>query len=245
MASTPSSFQTGNHLLDLLPPGNPKPVSGLVQPVTFKLRQVLYSVRGPIDYVYFPSSGIISAMTVMEDGRAIEVATIGKEGMAGLTTLVGGETSPYEVMVQVPGEGWRMRTTVFQEEVRKVDGWRKIFVLYHTAFAMQVSYAVACNGLHTIEQRCCRWLLMTHDRVGSESLPLTHEFLAIMLGVRRASVTDVLHPLQKRGLIRNGRGRIEIIDRAGMEAHACECYQAINAEFTRVFGPSPPRRWEN
>src|SRR5205809_3169862 len=121
-------------------------------------------------------------------------------------------------MVQVPGDGLRMRADVLKEEASQDGPLRRLLVLYNTAFSTQVSYSVACNGLHKVERRCCRWLLMTQDRVGSNVLPLTHEFLAIMLGVRRASVTDVLQPIQKRGLIQNCRGRIEITDRPGLES---------------------------
>src|SRR5436190_20638236 len=114
--------------------------------------------------------------------------------------------------------GLRMTAAALREECALDGPLRRLLVLYNTAFSTQVSYSVACNGLHKVEKRCCRWLLMTQDRVGSNILPLTHEFLAIMLGVRRASVTDVLHPLQERGLIRNDRGEIEILDRPGLEA---------------------------
>ena len=174
-------------------------------------------------------------MTVMEDGSAIEVATVGKEGMVGLAAFIGGETSPYEVMVQVPGHGVRMRADALRKATEQPGPLRSVLVDYHAAFSLQVSYSVACNGLHKIEKRCCRWLLMTQDRVGSKTLQLTHEFLAIMLGCRRASVTEVLQPLQDAGFIRNGRGEIEILDGAGLEKHACECYRATNAEFARLF----------
>jgi len=155
-------------------------------------------------------------MTVMENGDAIEVATIGKEGMAGMTAFIGDEASPNDFMVQVAGEGLKMRADVFREEAKRDGPLRQVMVRYHTAFLTQISYAVACNGLHTVEKRCCRWLLMTQDRVGSPSLPLTHEFLSIMLGVQRSSLTEILGPLQERGLIHNTRGKITIVDRPRM-----------------------------
>jgi CRP-like cAMP-binding protein len=236
MAKKSPSTQPQNRLLSLLPAADYKRLSSYLHPIPLKPRQTLYGFRAPIDYVYFPESGVISAMTVMADGSAIEVATIGNEGMSGLTTFVGGQTSPYEVLVQVPGNGWRMRVADFKNEASQEGSFRNLIILYNTAFSMQVSYSVACNGLHKVQKRCCRWLLMTQDRVGANVLPLTHEFLAIMLGVRRASVTEVLHPLQKRGLIFNGRGHIEIQDRPGLEALACECYAVVKKEFTRLFG---------
>ena len=208
----------------------------MLQVVALPVRQILYQTRSPIDFVYFPSTGIVSAMTRMEDGAAIEVATIGNEGVAGLTAFVGGATSPNEVMVQVAGDGLRMSAEALRHECGGDGPLRRLLVLYHTAYFTQVSYGVACNGLHKIEQRCSRWLLMTLDRVGTAKLPLTHEFLAIMLGVQRSSVTEVLQPLQDRGLVRLNRGEITVVDRPGLETAACECYRAVRDEFARLFG---------
>jgi len=166
-----------------------------------------------------------------------------------LTAFVGGDRSPNEVMVQVQGTALRMAVTAFKRDTARIPAVRDLLIRYHTAYSTQVSYAVACNGLHKIEPRCCRWLLMTQDRLRSTKLPLTHEFLSIMLGVRRSSVTDVLGPLQERGVITNHRGVIEILDRDRLKALACECYEAVNAEFARLFpervpgsGPNPPGR---
>ncbi len=232
----PTSAQSKNRLLASLPPDEYALLVPHLKTMPLEVKQIVGRVHATIDYVFFPLSGIISAMTVMQDGRAIEVATIGNEGMAGVTGLIGGETWPYELMVQVTGDGLRMDAAVFRERTSRDCALRRMLVDYNTAFAFQVAYAVACNGLHTVEMRCCRWLLMTRDRVGSNVVPLTHEFLAIMLGVRRASVTDVLNPLQKRGLIRNRRGEIEILDEPGLELLACECYASVNREFARLFG---------
>jgi CRP-like cAMP-binding protein len=234
--SSPPPAQPANRLLALLPQAEYQRLTPHLQTVTLPLKQVLYKARSPIDYVYFPTRGIVSAMTIMEDGAAIEVATIGNEGMSGLSAFIGGETSPNEVMVQVPGEGIRMSADVLKEEAKREGSLRRLLILYNTAFSTQVSYSVACNGLHKIEKRCCRWLLMCQDRVGSDVLPLTHEFLAIMLGVQRSSVTEVLHPLQEKGLIRNGRGKISVVDRLGLEATSCECYRTVKEEFARLFG---------
>ena len=227
---------SANRLLARLPEADLRRISPLLKAVPLPVKQVVYRAQSPIDWVYFPTDGIVSAMTVMSDGSAIEVATIGKEGMVGLTAFMGGETSPNEVIVQVVGQGFRMQVASLKEEVNRNPHLQKILVHYNTAYSVQVSYSVACNGLHTVEKRCCRWLLMTSDRIGSNLLPLTHEFLAIMLGVRRPSVTEVLRPLQERGLVRNGRGEIEIVDRPGLEGLACECYRAVNQEFARLFG---------
>jgi CRP-like cAMP-binding protein len=240
MLNTPRfPVQSEHRLLARLPRVVFERLAPLLQAVALPAKLVLYKVRAPLDCVHFPTSGIISAMTVMENGSAIEVATIGNEGMSGLTAFVGGESSPYEVMVQVPGDGLRMKANDFQPEVGREGPLRDLLVRYYTAFSTQVSYAVACNGLHTVEKRCCRWLLMTQDRVGADLLPLTHEFLAIMLGVRRASVTEVLRPLQEQGIIHNGRGEITILDRAALKANPCECYRVVEEEFARLFDETP------
>lgn len=231
-----SASAPANRLLALLPPSDYQRLLPYLQDVRLPRKQLIYRVRAPIDYVYFPSFGVVSAMTIMEDGTAIEVATIGNEGMSGLSAFIGGIWSPYEVMVQVEGEGVRMPADKLKQEVSKDGALRQLLILYHAAFSTQVSYSVACNGLHKIEQRCCRWLLMTADRVGSDILPLTHEFLAIMLGVRRPSLTEVLQSLQDRGLIHNKRGVITVVDRAKLEATSCECYRSVLKEFTRLFG---------
>lgn len=228
--------QPANQLLARLPPAEYSRLSPLLESVPLDHKQIICRVRAPVSHVYFPETGMVSAMTIMNDGSAIEVATIGNEGMAGLTALIGDGGSPNEMMVQVPGRALRMRADRLKEESRRDGPLRSILVLYNTAFAVQVSYSVACNGLHTVQKRCCRWLLMTHDRVGDNVLPLTHEFLAIMLGVRRASITEVLRPLQRQGMVRNRRGKIEIVDRDALESHSCECYRSIKQEFERLLG---------
>lgn len=225
-----------NRLLALLPPAEYQRLAPHLQAVPLPFKKTLHRPRSPIDYVYFPGRGVVSSITVMGDGRAIEVATIGSEGMVGLTALVGDTTSPTEMLVQVEGAGVRMRAGAFAEQTRRDDPLRQVLVRYHSAYQVQVSYAVACNGLHVVQKRCCRWLLMTQDRVGSDVLPLTHELLASMLGVRRSSVTEVLHPLQGEGLIRCGRGEITVLDREGLEAASCECYRSVREEFTRLLG---------
>lgn len=225
----------GNRLLGCLPNSSFRRLEPMLTKVDLPIKQSIYRFHTPIDFVYFPTTGLISAMTVMRDGNAIEVATIGNEGMTGIIPFIGGDFSANELMVQVAGEGLRMNVDDFRKESALEGPFRRLLGRYNTAFHVQVSYSVACNGLHNVLQRCCRWLLMTQDRIGSNVVPLTHEFLGIMLGVRRASVTDVLQPLQEGGLIRNERGVIEILNRQGMEALTCECYPAVQKEFDKVF----------
>ena len=209
-----------------------------MQAVSLPLKKILYKARSPIDFAYFPVQGMVSAMTVMQDGSAIEVATIGNEGVVGHTAFMGGETSPNELMVQVQGHGLRMQADAFKQEADQDGAFKRLLIRYHTAMQFQISYSAACNGLHTVERRCCRWLLMTQDRVDSDVIPLTHEFLAVMLGVRRSTVTEVLRPLQERGLIENSRGSVRILDRPGLESTGCECYRTVKDEFARLFGPA-------
>ncbi len=225
-----------NWLLARLPDGEFRRLSPRLQPVVLPHGQTLHRARAGIDHVYFPTRGVASALTVMEDGRSIEVANIGNEGVVGLAALFGAGDSPNEVIVQVPGEGLRMRGDVFRAEGALDGPFRSVLLRYQGAWLTQASYSVACNGLHTVRQRCARWLLMTHDRVGGDELRLTHEFLGIMLGVRRASVTEVLRPLSEAGLVRAGRGRMTVLDRRGLLAESCECYRAVRAEYERLLG---------
>jgi CRP-like cAMP-binding protein len=227
---------SGNQLLTRLPAAERKRVVARMRPAKLEFKQVLYKARAPITTVYFPNSGTASAITVMEDGSAIEVATIGKEGVVGLSVLLGGKTSPNEVIIQIAGDALAMDADVLEQEAAQDSPLRRLLLLYSTAYQTQVSYSVACNGLHAIQQRCCRWLLMTHDRMDSDSMPLTHEFLGVMLGVRRASVTEVLGPLHEMGLVNNSRGTIKVVDRDGLEKLACECYRKVKDEFDRLLG---------
>lgn len=229
-------FRPGNRLLASLPNGEAERLRRHLTPVELAFKQLLYKARKPIEYVYFPTAGVASAVTYVQDGGAIEVATIGDEGMVGLSALMGPANSPTEVFVQVQGQGLRMPAAVLRHEAGPGSPLHEVLVKYLHAYLFQLSQAVACNGLHNVRERCCRWLLITHDRVHTNELPLTHEFLGIMLGVRRASVTDVLTPLQEEGLIRSRRGTITVLDRQRLEAGSCECYRLVADEYTRLLG---------
>ena len=205
-----------------------------MQPVTLDFSQVLYESRAPIECVYFPTSGAVSALTVTDDGSAIEVATIGNEGVVGWTVLVAGKSSNNKIIVQIAGNALRMDADVLAQEAGKESPLRRLLLGYNMAFIMQISQSVACNGLHPIQQRCCRWLLTTLDRMESNVVPLTHKYLGIMLGVRRASVTAVLRPLHEQGLVNNSRGAITVLDRKGLERLSCECYRKVRDEFDRL-----------
>jgi CRP-like cAMP-binding protein len=234
--ATSSHSPLRNRLLARLPPAEYQRLLPRLKPVVMEPDQLLHKPRTPFLYAFFPTRAVTSFLQVMESGAAIEVGTVGNEGMVGVSGALGAPESSHQVIVQVAGEGYRIEVKALVAEADRSASFRRLLVTYQAAFHTQVSQSVACNGLHPIGQRCCRWLLMTYDRVGAEVLPLTHEYLGFMLGVRRASVTDVLGPLRERGLISYSRGAITVHDRKGLEAAACECYRAVNDEYDRLFG---------
>jgi CRP-like cAMP-binding protein len=228
--------RTGNHLLNLLTSVNFRSLEPMLEKKELKTGEVLYEARAPINFVYFPINCVLSAVTVMSDGHAIEVATMGNEGLSGLATLAPVATSPHRVFAQIAGEALRVNAASFNKECGGNPDLGKIMTSYQQAFLFQISQSVACNGLHVIVERCSRWLLITHDRVDGDELTLTHEFLSFMLGVRRSSVTEVLQSLQKQDLIRYTQGRITITNRPGLEELACECYRCVRDEYDRLLG---------
>jgi hypothetical protein len=170
----------------------------------------------------------------MKDGHGIEVGTIGKEGLAGGFLLLGTTSLPYQQYVQIAGYGYRMDANAFKSEAEQNHEFRDLILRYQSAFHVQTMQAAACNGLHSVSQRCCRWILMCQDRAESDIVPLTHEFLGLMLGVRRASVTEVLRPLHDRGWIQSKRGEITVVDRKSLETASCECYRIISDQQKRL-----------
>lgn len=232
-----SPHAAGNRLLANLPNDEFERLREFLEPVALDFERVVYEFGASIDSAYFPVSAVFSALTVMEDGTAIEVANVGNEGLVGHLAATVAVTSVNKVIVQIGGGAWRIDSRTLRAEVARSGALRELSNRYHAAFLSQVSQSVACNGLHRLEQRCCRWLLATQDRVGSDDLKLTHEFLAIMLGARRASVTEVLRPLQEADLVRSHRGRIIVLNRVGLEQRACECYRAVKNEYGRLIRP--------
>jgi CRP-like cAMP-binding protein len=225
-----------NRLLACLPSKEVQRLHSRLQPVSLEFKQILYEPRESISYVFFPNRGVVSTIYLMNDGSSIEVATIGNEGLVGMAAVFGAEPSPDRMMVQVPGAALRMRADDLRLETKQDSPLRSILVSYQAAFIKQITQSVACNGLHPVPKRCCRWILETHDRVLSDEFPMTHEFLSQMLGVRRVSVTEALKPLETAGLIHKGRGTVTVIDRKGLEVAACECYRSVQDEFDRRLG---------
>jgi CRP-like cAMP-binding protein len=234
MSMPPSPSPPANRLLARLPGTEYESLLPRLQTVALKFKQVLYEARSRIDYTYFPIRGIVSVIIRMKNGSAIEVATVGSEGVVGLSAFPGPETSSYQMIVQVAGDALRIKAEALEVAADAEGPLRRLLRRYQRAFLAEVSQAVACNGLHSVQQRCRRWLLETQDRVQANVFPLTHEFLAIMLGVRRASVSEVLDPLQTQGLIGSRRGKFTINDRGRLEAACCESSWAVNAEFDRL-----------
>jgi CRP-like cAMP-binding protein len=216
-----------NRILAALPPEVLASLLPKLAPVSLKMRQIVYQQDGLIDAVYFPEAGMFSMVTNLVDGMQAEVGVIGSEGMTGLPLLAGVTTSFVETMVQMPGVALQMSARQFKEELQRHAILRFDLMRYSEALQSQVMQTAACNGRHDLEARLARWLLMAQDRFESNELPLTHDLLAMMLGVHRPSITIIAGILQRAGLIRYRSGRITILDRLGLESAACECYGAV------------------
>lgn len=237
MASTLAGTTRGeNRLLQALPRREYQRLLPDLEPVSLAAGQSIYEPNQAIPHVYFVQSGVISLVSRMEDRTVVEVATVGNEGMVGLPVFLGSDTIPLQAFVQIPGAALRMRSGRLREEAGNGNGLTALLQRYTQTLFVQVAQGAACNRVHSIEERCARWLLTTHDRVGADQFPLTQQFLAQMLGVRRAVVNRAARALQQEGLIRYRRGTMTILDRAGLEAAACECYAIIREEYARLFG---------
>ncbi|MGH9164315.1 MAG: Crp/Fnr family transcriptional regulator [Acidimicrobiales bacterium] len=227
-----------NRLLAALPAVDRERLAPHLKFERVELKQLIFGLGGPIDCVYFPQNAVISILTTMDDDTGVEIATVGNEGMVGVPLFLGSDNMPTREFsqAQVPGEVVRMDASTFRQELVRGGSFNGVMQRYVLAFFGQTSQQVACNSLHSIEERCSRWLLLTHDRVEADEFPLTQEFLSEMLGVRLASVSVVAGVLQRAGFIRFRRGRMTVVDREGLEDSACECYRIIRAEFDRLLG---------
>lgn len=230
-----------NRLLGFLPPKDYQRLRPHLHRIPLEYRQSLYCANKPIEFIYFIETGVGSLVNTMENGDAAEVGTIGNEGVVGLPLLLGDDRAPMSVYIQVPGAGLRMKATLFNKELARSASIRTVMLRYAHAFFNQVAQSAACNQFHSIEKRCCRWMLMTHDRMYSDEFLLTQEFLAMMLGVQRTGVTAAAGALQRAGLIRYSRGNVTIIDRRGLQRRSCECYGVSKREFDRLLGDRPIR----
>jgi CRP-like cAMP-binding protein len=202
-----------------------------------KVRDILYDPNKPIGHVYFVEDGVISLVSEMEDGRSVEVGTIGYEGMVGLPVFFGASSSPLQAFAQIPGSAWKISAGDFRRVLGNgSSALAHSLNRYTQALFVQFSVSVACNRLHSVQQRCARWLLMTADRVGGRNFELTQQFLAQMLGVRRATANAELQLFKRKGLIEYQSGTMTIKNRAGLEAIACECYFTVRSEYRKLTG---------
>ena len=223
-----------NRLLAALPAEEYERLLPHLEEVRLNLGDVISRPGEKIEYVYFPKRSTISVCAIMEDGTQIEVGVVGNEGMFGLPVFFRTDTVPLHAIVQLPDGALRMQTEVFSREIEQCEHLRNLLLHYAQAFFIQAAQSVACNRLHHMDARLARWLLMCQDRTKSEVLQLTQEFIAIMLGVRRAGVSTTAARLRDDGLIDYQRGFIRIRDRKGLEAISCECYAVVRKEFDRL-----------
>lgn len=221
---------TTNLLLAALAPDDLALISTELEPITLRLRDVLYERHEEIEHVYFPTTGCVSMIHTTDDG-SVEVGTIGLEGLVGVPVLLRANSEPTRALVQVEGEAYRISANAFREVVAQSTHMERMFLRYAMALFNQVAQSVACNRLHSLEERCARWLLITHDRVDGNEFKLTQEFLSYMLGVHRPAVTLAAGILQKAGFIRYSRGNITVTDRPGLEGASCTCYQATRDDY--------------
>jgi CRP-like cAMP-binding protein len=231
-----ASSRERNRLLAALPADEYARIIGELEPVELTVRQLLWKADAPIRSLYFPRSCVCSLLTPLSGELPVESATIGKEGLAGVSVLLGVPSIPATCVAQVAGEALRVDADRVRAWMGGDGALPGLLLRYAQALHDQTSQSVACNRRHEMEERCARWLLMTHDRVSSDTFALTHEFLASMLGVRRASVTVAAGILQKAGLIRYSRGKITVLDRAALEQASCECYRVVRERYERTVG---------
>ena len=227
--------RTGNQLLDRLPEEAFAAFVPHLVPAPLILRQALIQPDEPVRHVYFPTTALVSTIVVMEDGGEVETGIVGSEGVVGLSAALGLDFGLHRSICQVPGEAFRLPAPVFSEAVDRSRALDLLIRRYAGVLLRQTEQAVACNALHPVTERLCRWLLMSHDRVGRDDFPMTQEFMAEQLGVRRQTVTVVAGTLQGAGLITFRRGAIRIVDRRGLEEATCECYGHMKGLYDRVF----------
>jgi len=231
MAAPPDP--TANILLAALPPADRRRWLQHLEPVVMPLGQVLYESGATLSHVYFPTTAIVSLLYVLEDGSSAEIAVVGYEGLVGISLFMGGESTPSRAVVQSAGHGYRLSSQVIKHETKRAPVLH-LLLRYTQALITQMSQTAVCNRHHTLDQQLCRWLMLSLDRLRGSELVMTQELIANMLGVRRQGVTEAALKLQQAGLIRYARGRISVLDRAGLAKRTCECYAVVKAEYDRL-----------
>jgi len=244
MASDPSTLTSRNRLLMALPPASRARLWPQLIPVRLDLHQVVQRPEQPVGTVYFPETGWLSMLAMLEDGDGAEVGLVGREGVTGLPVILGDDRDDLEAIVQCPGAALSMEADALRAAMADDPTLRTLLLRYVLLHHGQVARTAACNGRHQIDQRLARWLLMAHDRAEGDQYPITHEFLGMMLGVRRAGISVAAGALQQAGLIRYRAGQMTILDRPGLEASACECYGIARRASDRLFGRAAGTRGE-
>ena len=234
MSASVTLTATENLLLAALPPGEHARLQSSFEKVSFDLGDIVHDTGGLLDYVYFPTSCIVSLIYITENGSSAEMGLVGNEGVVGFAVLLGGNTSPNRAVVQIAGNALKIKAKVLLGESERNLPFQRLLLLYTQSLITQVSQTAVCNRLHTIEQRLCRRILLCHDRLQSDEMQMTQEFVASMLGCRRQSITEAAGHLQDAGLIHYARGHISILDRPGLERRVCECYQVVKTELDRL-----------
>jgi CRP-like cAMP-binding protein len=227
--------RTGNRLLDALTSECLQRLEPHLEPVALDLKASI----PPLPHVYFPLAGLISVIARMEDGESVEICMTGREGMYGVPAILTDDPISESAIVPLPGRSLRLGSRLLRKEMDGDGALRRLLLRYIEATLSAVAHSAACNRLHFLEQRCARWLLACHDRAEGDTFPMTHEFLAMMLGVRRPGVTLAARTLRESGLITYTHGTLTVVDREGLEAAACECYRVVRDKFDRVFAVTP------
>jgi len=234
MHPPPRPAQTGNRLLAALPPEEFERLLPHLESVPFSLGEAVYESGERMEYVYFPIDSIVSLLYTMLDGATAEMGLVGREGVVGIALFMGGESMPNRAVVQGAGTVVRIKAEALQNEFRRGGAFQLLLLRYTQALITQIAQTAVCNRLHPVEKRLCRWLLMTQDRAQSDTLQMTHEFIANMLGIQREAVSVAARRLQGKGVISYVRGRIRILDRAQLEECTCECYGVVRDEQDRL-----------
>ena len=230
----PSTKPQENHLLACMPEDVLARLLSKLEAFDLPLGKVLYESGGVQNYVFFPTTAIVSLLYVLEDGGSAEIAVVGNEGIVGVSLFMGGESTPSRAVVQSAGAGFRLPASAIKEEFNRAGPVLHLLLRYTQALITQMSQTAVCNRHHTLDKQLCRWLLLSLDRLNGVDLIMTQELIANMLGVRREGVTEAALKLQNAGLISYTRGHIKILDRIGLEKRTCECYMVVKKEYNRL-----------
>jgi CRP-like cAMP-binding protein len=237
-----ASRPVGNWLLDAISSDAYERLIKNLEPVRFSLGEVIYESGAYLESVFFPTTSHVSLLYTMINGATAEMGLVGNEGVVGISLFMGGDTTPNRAVVQGAGDALKLQAEAMRVEFSRGSEFQHLLLRYTQALITQISQTAVCNRLHSVEQRLCRWLLMTRDRTQSDELEMTHEFISNMLGVRREGVTHAAHGLQHQGLISYVRGRIQLLDRKGLENRACECYAVVKGEHDRLLSLNDRRK---